>query len=137
MGDDLLRLRTARALRWRLAETGTHEDGSRWERYLWRDTARAGYIDYRQDGSASPGGLLRLPQYGTTWASCEEVDAEIKEREWLAQIDMDGNTTRVFLFTSANGLIGTRLSTATAPTFPAAFCEAFCLAVEANDVNAQ
>lgn len=72
------------------------------------------------------------PDYGTTWASCEEIDAACKERGWRAQIDMDGDETRVFLFTTINGLIGTRLSAAYAPTFPAAFAEAFCEAVETN-----
>ena len=134
MSDVLLRLRTARALRWELIGDWDSASGDHYEDWRMPDgapwtfgTDETGAMDYDS----------AMPRYGTTWASCEEVDAEIKEREWLAQIDMDGNTTRVFLFTSANGLIGTRLSTATAPTFPAAFCEAFCLAVEANDVNAQ
>lgn len=72
-----------------------------------------------------------LEEYGLTWASCAEIDAEIKERGWGWQCyTLDGNVV---------ALISRRASTARgcvieaiASTLPAAFALAFCRAVEAQ-----
>ena len=126
MSDDL-RLRTALALGWVLVDFGPREGGGRWERYEWLDTGLVRYIDYRQDGSASLGGMMALPLYGTTWASCEEIDAAIKEREWTYRHESFGNGDMVVI---DPGIAAGRYSVADAPTFPEAFAEAFCWAAE-------
>lgn len=113
MTDDL-RLRTARALNVKMY----YEEEFPGERYY-----------YYAEGERKH---QPIAAYGESWASCKEIDAACKEREWRAQIDMDEDETRVCLFTTINGLIGTRLSAAYAPTLPAAFALAFCEAVEAG-----
>jgi len=135
MTDDLLRLRTARALGWVCVRERMGVLGSVYQRWE-KDGTLATTVTFMNDDIAYD--VIRydgpMPAYGESWASCEEIDAACKERGWRAQIDMDGDETRVFLFTTINGLIGTRLSAAYGPTFPAAFAEAFCEAVEAASI---
>lgn len=131
MPDDL-RLRTVRALGYYVGYPLVDDDPKRYNLWFdppWRSSCLK---EWRGEYVTEEEAWAHTPDYGTTWASCEEIDAACKERGWRAQIDMDGDETRVFLFTTINGLIGTRLSAAYAPTFPAAFAEAFCEAVETN-----
>jgi hypothetical protein len=132
MSDKSLRLRTAGALGWVRTESITHSNGYRTDRYQYRDSERIAFVDYNPKGDVWHAAPMPLPLYGTSWASCEEIDAECKKRGWILMHDGDKDGDRVVLTGSRHGLFPVDLGEAFAPTFPAAFAEAFCQACEAS-----
>ena len=130
MSNDL-RLRLMLALGWQFVMAWDSVTGAHYEDWTMPDcnpwifgTDDTGAMDYTAPS---------LPQWGT-WASCEEIDAKIKEQnwEWSSVMTRHGIKVEIDL---PHGKLGARcwdgLGTATAPTFP----EAFCQAVEAHPVN--
>lgn len=123
MTDDL-RLRTARALGWVNVHREQRSDGT-------------ALICFERDGHtkwltcASDGTIIEvlsdLPAYGTSWASCEEIDAAIRQRGWQWESQIIHDEIGVMIY---KGLLNATI--ATAPTFPAALALAFCQAVEAK-----
>lgn len=128
MSDDL-RLRTARALGWVNVHREQRSDGT-------------ALICFERDGHtkwltcASDGTIIEvlsdLPAYGTTWASCAEIDAKIKELKWtwVCETELDRHIVLIERACEAGGI-----GDATAPTFPEALCRAFVEAVEAGDAH--
>ena len=127
MSDDLLRLRTARALGWDCIDGTEIGDGVQWQMWMRKGLSEPVHIGIFPDGHASYPHPCPLPAYGTTWASCEEIDAACKERGWTWEADGPGDSEVVVIpgWPKPCGR-------ATAPTFPAAFALAFCEAVEAG-----
>ena len=136
MSDDL-RLRTAKAMGWRPVSRQELTYGLFYERWRHPNGLNA-YLLYHRDTNTyeDDPNDPPLPLYGTDWASCEEIDAAIKEREWEWSSVMTRHGIKVEV-DLPHGKLGARcwdgLGTATAPIFPEAFAEAFCKAVEAND----
>jgi len=135
MSDNDLRLRTAKALGW--VEIGRevfpwYRDQTKIETTISYERGDNRVIAYLLDGKPSWDNCWSLPLYGTSWASCEEIDAECKKRGWILMHDGDKDGDRVVLTGSRRGLFPVDLGEAFAPTFPAAFAEAFCQAVEAS-----
>jgi hypothetical protein len=122
MTDDNLRLRTARAL---------------------GHNVLMGSVYGHPIIACMVNGALRareVPPYGTTWASCEEIDAEIRRRGWnysvrvqAVSIAVHGPLCVVRIEVPPRGGARKRMrciSERQAATFPAALAEAFCQAVE-------
>jgi hypothetical protein len=79
--------------------------------------------------------IYDVPAYGTSWGSCEEIAASIKEREWLWQCYMlEGDIVALIDRSPAIRRIGGIIQ-ARRPTFPEALAEAFCQAVEASEAT--
>jgi hypothetical protein len=138
MTDDL-RLRTAWALGWEQRQRWTSANGDLYED--WYKPDGCGWtFGAREDGSIDYD--TAMPAYGLTWASCEEIDAAIKERGWnysvraqAVSVAVHGPLCVVRIEMPARSGIRKRtrcISEEQAPTFPAAFALAFCQAVEAN-----
>jgi len=125
--SDNLRLRTALALGWKhrpdldvsgVAQWWKHGDSGRFARVVL-EPDRTAVID-------------TMPRYGQDWASCGEVDAAIRERGWQWESQNIHDEIGVMIY---KGLLNATI--ATAPTFPAAFAEAFCKAVERGHADQQ
>ena len=133
MSDDDLRLRTAKALGWVLVDSleWQHLDLGpvRTERYARGDQVAILYRQVNGDQVETT-----LPLYGTSWASCEEIDAECKKRGWEWEVYVSPHRAAVTVW-KPNPDQTTEFTRVVAggggaPLFPAAFAEAFCQAVE-------
>lgn len=123
---DGLRLRTARALRWTMADSTEVAEGVLCQLWARPGRKQPAYITTYPDG---PIESTTMPHYGTTWASCDEVDAEIRRREWEWEALREKQAAEATLWGGA-GLGDQYLSRAKATTFPEALCLAFCQAAE-------
>jgi len=112
-----------RALGWRVADESMGVMGNVYQTWEHPD-GRTTKIAFRDDGVWRDD---NLPDYGASWASCEEIDAECKKRGWRWEARALRNQVYAVMvdLTGAKGFRGM-----TAPTFPEALAEAFCQAVE-------
>lgn len=130
MDNDLrLRLDTARALGW-IVENDILRGGAR--HMLLRRGNEKRTLWVLPDGRVNET-RATIPAYGTTWASCEEVDAAIRVRKWRCDVQSTENGWMASLFAFPHQPKWAQIiAQVQAPTFPAAFCLAFCQAVEAS-----
>jgi hypothetical protein len=133
MSDDLdLRLRTAKALGWVRVHLDQRPDRTTLECYE-RD-GHTKWMQYVSDGTIIEA-LSDLPDYPNTLGACAEVLDAARHRRWRGMFDMAEEEPHKYVHTATFFdpiLAHNTWASATAPTLPAAICEAFCEAVEAS-----